>query len=279
MKKILNNIWGRNIINFELYHRTWLYEAIEKGNTTAIENAYNFFFSNSEVVSSILKVPIRSCLLECTNCGQMFSYILDGDNLYESYKGRKINMAESCIDKDYTNYYIDINIPTGEILCADSLPYGHEVFKDIRNRDTRISVNSYKGCYDETMEYAKLNALHMYVGNTCPSLYKSGNTLVVGRPTVIETDEEEIEVSPLENSEEIGWICTDLWWASIIDFSIYKELLIKTFGEEEGLKKIEEITPLNKKIKPGVYRCYYLYKDNSDEINEFIKIEWLKEID
>lgn len=64
--------------------------------------------------------------------------------------------------------------------------------------------------------------------------------------------------------EKIANICTDLWWASIVDIEVYTKLLVDYFGKDKAKSYIDELEPIETKIKPRVYKCTNFRKDEYD---------------
>lgn len=233
----------------------------------------------------------------CNECGKRIFYNLSYKEItpmeYVKTTGIDTEIKSMTCNKIPSEYSMDIAFPTGELICDDGLPYRRDIFKDISNKD--YNINASKGIYDTIIDYAKENVLHIFVGNTCPSVWLKdndklaiGNSYEDGECTCGSIDYksctcESKEINPLDG-KDISFICTDLWWASVVDVSIYKKLLIDTFGEEKGLTKLSEIKKIKTRIKPGIYRCTY-YKDspNYDTWEEgkptiYCKMNWIKEI-
>lgn len=214
----------------------------------------------------------------CFECGEYINFVFDGTTIKEtklSYNGDDVEKTKIPCKKVGT-YSFDINFPTGTLICTDWFPYGKELLLHL---DNGRSINSNLGIYERSQKYAELNLVHMFVGNTCPSVYYKDGTLLVGRNGYDEDNDKELSL--MEDGEYMGYICTDLWWASIVDAEIYKKLLIDKFGEEESLSMFNEIEMLEKTIKPGKYRCTYLKNEENEDSpkpNVFIKMEWIGNI-
>ena len=189
-------------------------------------------------------------------------------------------------------------------ICSDSF-YG--------------DINITNGIKETILNFAEKNISHVFVGNTCPSLYWKDNKMAIentwtneGRYCICGHDRGDdywknspcecgfIEVKSIEDSKNISNICTDLWWVTIMDKKIYKEILYKSlednvdfYTEEEIQEKREEIEYYLKetlvteqKIKPGVYKCHYnmLAREQEDENynlckpTTYLTLEWISDI-
>lgn len=229
----------------------------------------------------------------CTECGEYFVYSLDINGIkpmkFKKTLGVSTELEYSHCVKIPKSYSFEIAFPTGELICDDGLPYTRELFKDIYDYD----INCSKGIYDTIIDFSKNNILHVFVGNTSPSVWlKDDNKLAIGNSyedneCICGADSYEDctceykEIVPLDG-EEISFICTDLWWASIVDVKVYKELLISQFGEKEALEKLKKMERAKKKIRPGIYNCTYFSEatdinyDNKPII--YAKMEWVRDI-
>jgi len=228
----------------------------------------------------------------CFECGETVKYLFNGKSIKDiqmKYENGDFVESESKCSK-VGIYSVDIAIPSGILMCADWLPYASELLKHL---DTHgHSINTNLGVFERVNRYAEVNVLHMFVGNTCPRVYYKDGLVVVGMSGYKDLegndededydieDEDENEIPPLEGGKCIESICTDLWWATIVDSEIYKKLLIDKFGEADGLVKFNEIEKVSTPIKKGVYKCTYFGRGNDDDNSPhtFFNMEWVKEI-
>lgn len=211
---------------------------------------------------------------ECSECGKLVVYEYDIENceILDYTRNSKTNKLERGCCTFVDDYSFEIDIPTGEILCCDRLPF-YDMLQRLDN--TKHTLNSNLGLKERTLSYATENIFHVFVGNSCPDVFKKDNTLYIGHSSDNECGEcscgreecdcEYEEYPPIEGAEQIADICTDLWWASIVDISIYKKLLIDYYGEEQAKTYMKEITPIETKIKPGVYRGYVKRQNSHDD--------------
>lgn len=190
----------------------------------------------------------------CSDCGSKFSFII---SLERGILNIRVE-SDSICEKN-REYSIEVDFPTGEIVVDDWPPFFPEFMeRGIVNND-RFDVNYVHGIRAASEQAARDGGYgYFFVGNTSPSIWKEGDGLRVGY-----LDEENEDMS-------IGSICTDLWWVTIIDVSIYKKYL-NAIGQEyseELIKKKSYGTANIIKIEPGRYRIkpYYGlgYSDGPD---------------
>lgn len=207
---------------------------------------------------------------ECDECGELLTYAFNGREIKSvNFNGNKEEILNCNINKPELEFEIDF--PTGKLLCEDSIPFMRDAMKELKLDNQKHSICSTTGIYERTNNYASVNMFHVCVGNTCPSLWKHNDTLAIGRSIEnfdgcnhecdnckdITCEEDLLPLS--QDSIDIASICTDLWWATVVDVEVYKSLLIKVYGEEEGIKKLNSIEEerVKTQITPGRYKCTY----------------------
>lgn len=202
---------------------------------------------------------------QCEHCGEHIRYILK-DNAIQP-------KSRTCYEiKPQT---VDIHVPSGRLIFLDwpRKGRGKELLSYL---DEGKSINSFKGQVERIHRYAGEQIFHFFVGNTCPSVYKDGDSILIGNPPL---DEEDEEIAFTETAEKEGYVCTDLWWVTAYDASVYDQLLKQKFPEEEAnklMKKMLDEAHCEVQMKPGVYRCYWTKHDEDAPL--FGKMEWIGEI-
>lgn len=310
MKKEIEDKFERNIqwlreslkqdkIELNIKHNIALTELLKESKDEFIEEfidsfEYKIGLLSDEEFEQLKKGEgklIKSAGL-CHGCGEFVALIFTGTKVIPGrFKNQEIEEFFNC-NKPKKEFSVEINFPTGELICDDYPMYAKELFK--KESNTEHSLNSLKGIYETTMNFAKKNVLNVYVGNSCPDVWvKNNDKLAIGNSyekdnctcdsdNYINCECEYIELTPI-NGESIATICTDLWWATVVDVGTYRNLLVEEFGEIEGEKMLDNIKKCNTKIKPGVYRCTYFngsandYTYEKEEPVMYCKIEWIKE--
>lgn len=199
----------------------------------------------------------------CFDCGERVSYVLDGEQLVpietECFKQKEVEVM--------------IPVPTGELIFADWLEHGNEVIRYLS--ESSFDVNTLKGLIETTLSYARAGIGHFFVGNSCPSVLKKEDNILIGNNSYDDDDEE----IPLDKeAESVGSVCTDLWWVTVCDRSIYEKIAIEKFGEHKGkemAKEAAEHADVSLKVEPGTYklRCFMRVKDDYELYATLEKVE------
>lgn len=88
-----------------------------------------------------------------------------------------------------------------------------------------FNVNATKGIIKTMDHYAKQGMLHGYVGNSCPTLFLSEDNgeILIGAEFDGDAEcEEDENLLPDDSYKELAFVCTDLWWYSIVDLEDFK---------------------------------------------------------
>ena len=211
--------------------------------------------------------PIKSNPIICYNCGKSVNLCFDGKRIYNE------DTESTCFDKK--EFSFDITVNSGKLVLADWIPYGLEIL-GIEDED----VNFLEGRYIQSKNYADLNVMHFYVGNTSPLVSQKDNTVIIESPGYYENEDgTDGQIFYDESFEQKGNICTDLWWATGIDLEYYKSLINKKFGEgwtDEYLDNfLKRAIILD--VEPGIYTCTTFYENcdryDYSKSNLFIRIE------
>lgn len=101
------------------------------------------------------------------------------------------------------------------------------VENDLRQffNDEDFDVNSKKGIIQTMEHYAKQGMLHGFVGNSSPTLLfsKKDKKIIIGAD-YDEYESRETDGLPNDSYKELAYVCTDLWWYSIVDVEHFKKL-------------------------------------------------------
>lgn len=142
---------------------------------------------------------------------------------------------------------ITLEVPSGKIIVADNLRSVYNGF----DRDKLADYNSVLGQAQFVEAMAKLGCAYGPVGNSCPTLWKTGeDTYIVARKPWLTGDEDEWadedSVPAPEGAESLAGIITDLWAYCIAD---YDDWLAK------GGKPVEELgwSVIVVEVPPGTY--------------------------
>lgn len=148
-------------------------------------------------------------------------------------------LAQSpCPYKDGIPMSVELNVPSGRILVGNDF---REWFSIDQAIEDSVSVNYASGIKTIVDEYAKQSMLHFFVGNSCPSVTQvAKDSFLVGNHGYQEDKKSALP------GQELGGVCTDLWWVSIVDGAE---------AEQRGLPESEVEVELH--VSPGRYRLKY----------------------
>lgn len=173
---------------------------------------------------------------KCDNCEQNFTVAITIPNIHFS-------CSEACEVGDVT---FDIAFPTGVVVFDDNPDRFGEAYElKVLPDTTGITLESTKGINTITRRWAESNIVRVFVGNTSPRIWKDAddNLQIGGRH-----DEDEY----LKDFENMGYICTDLWWTTMLDKSTYDAIIAKLPVERDPRYYEKDIKTFN--IRPGTYR-------------------------
>ena len=287
----VKEVFEKGEIRIELEHQTYAKQVFEeRDQNTKIDYFIELFMGSLFLSQQVELTQLKGVGHVCQECGQtiIYEYDLKTNELRDYIRNRETNTLKrgSCLFvNDYT---FEIAVPTGELIGQDQLPYSSEMLSPLE--ETEHSLNSRLGVKERTLAYANQNIFHVFVGNTCPAVFKKGNLLVVGHTNNnedgpcscglegCECDYE--EYPPIDDAIKIAEIWTDLWWVSLVDVAIYEQLLIDYYGSEQAQAYMRGIKPIETKIRPGVYQCTYLRcNENEERPSIYATLEWIRELE
>lgn len=131
-----------------------------------------------------------------------------------------------------------IQAPSGELLTADwfRIP---QFNSQVRPEDRPIvSVNTLSGQHHETNRCAtRFCFAHVFVSNTSPSIYETDGKFLIGRE-IYDCEDNEKQAFGSPEGTIVAKVCTDMWWATIIDRAVLTELVSRN---EVGMETAEKI--------------------------------------
>lgn len=211
-----------------------------------------------QIVSKTLPGPIplgrKSCLLSCYYCGEDLGFVFDGN---------KIEVDTVCrYPGGIKSMNMELNCPSGKLVFANDL---RRYFKVIGDWD----INKQIGILKTFKSYEAVGMAYGFVGNSCPGVYRVDNqhlTISSSAPVSFWDAEAEVYVDYTEEEiatmspagEDVGSICTDLWWYSVVD---YDDLVnrLDSKNVELFIKNNCDVV----EVLPGVYKVDHFLKNHS----------------
>lgn len=174
-------------------------------------------------------------------------------------------------------YSAKVNFPTGSLLVMDWLRIDDFInsTKDIKYEGEPIDINNEEGQIELVKRYLKNGFLSVHVGNSCPSIFNVDGQLVIGQ---LDYDPDEDD----RPDSAIGMVCTDLWWATVIDREDAIRIIKLTnpdASDEHLSSKIDEYakerTVTMVTVEPGEYNVYFntFNENTTDKQYESIKMD------
>lgn len=202
-------------------------ENIEKHYQKLINKINNGIFENNELI-------VES---QCLNCGKSINVVGKNWNLDLvdiDYKNNQITALKDCLEDKL--YEVKVEFKTGELLIADWFRIKEFTKKVKYNPDyTNVSINFALGRLKSTQHAAELGFVTVHVGNTCPNILQKDEDFIFGH---FEYDHNESEEpAKIDEYQEKGMVCTDLWNVTVID----KYRLIEIVSDSTGTEKAQEI--------------------------------------
>jgi len=172
-----------------------------------------------------------SALCRCCHCEQ------------EQYQfdGLKLLSENPCPYPHGFEIEFDIAILSGKMMISDDFRPWFSV-----PGEGGINVNSVSGTGEMTVEAASNGFAHFAVGNSCPSLFRAGDTYSVAC-LALDDDEKPMDAEARhyqEQATQLTVVDTELWWVTIAD--------AEDFRTRGCQAPADEIC-----VEPGTYRFRY----------------------
>jgi hypothetical protein len=166
---------------------------------------------------------------KCSYCGHRDFYT----------DGFKIWTDRPCPLKDGIEVKVSIEVPSGKLLVGND--FRNEF--PVKNDDFYVNeLHEMARCTETYAEEGPM--LHFFVGNSCPSIYRSKddpNKLICANPIYEEDGDEDGEIEGYEKTGSS--VCTDLWWVSIADYDEAAKRGLTTDGPGWTENDVVEVEP------------------------------------
>lgn len=149
-----------------------------------------------------------------------------------------------------------VNFPSGRVIYADMIRLQPliDIIKPISQKEPSSSIRS---ICEVTRKLAELGVVHVYSSNSSPYIYRSESALTVGH------DVEETNTSRGDFKTNGDFVCTDLWWVTLVDEARLIEILAQSMSTEQAKSEIDKYLIENHgdtgrlEMEPGEYQLYF----------------------
>lgn len=146
-----------------------------------------------------------------------------------------------CYHDQNRAYTASVQFPSGKLLANDWFRLDNPGFNDATKKATGHvqSINHATGRITKSLAFADLNIAYQSIGNTCPSVWKIGDILIIGYMDD-EVDEEADEIVDMGSVHthqaeltHVASISTDLWAYTIADQDVVTQIVRDETGDPE----------------------------------------------
>ena len=149
-------------------------------------------------------------------------------------------------------HHVPIDFPSGQVLAFDACR--SKVFREVMDQlEAGLpSINSVAGRVERSTFLASLGIASVFVGNTS---------------TVLRLDEQGIRggwtSTPEEGTRDLGTVCNDMWWTSVVDRQTWVGLFAKhpdvADPEAAVARWLKECASqvIQATVEPGTYHLYF----------------------
>jgi hypothetical protein len=166
--------------------------------------------------------------------------------------------------KQYDSVVIEWECKSGKIIVDD---WFSGLSRDPYDK-LYANINTTVGIIKTIHNFSEKGILHGFVGNSSPGLYWNSEKQILEIGTEIDWEETEEPVN--KSLREVGHVCTDLWWYSIMDYEEYKK---------RGGKDNDHWTNNIIEIPKGKYRLTHYYGVSTQEYHPNTAYAKLEKID
>lgn len=205
----------------------------------------------------------------CEHCGERFYVDVDVDKktittgIIDQTTFELIDNAVCKYSEGFPEFSVQINVPSGKLVFGN----------DFRNLitiddDDAHDINHVQGKIKYSKNNADAGLVLLFVGNTCPSVFKKDDQLLIMNQ---EYDHEIDDYKEDPTLQNLGSICTDLWWFSAMDYDHF--MIAQEELRNDDPDSYEEIEFDNNTfivdVEPGRYEFssrHHLLKDEDNEL-------------
>lgn len=203
----------------------------------------------------------------CGNCGDRISF-------KASDSGEDYVSETECAYKDgFPPIEAMLEVPSGEIILFNDLRKFYE------EESPRSNINYMIGQKQYTDHFAKQGMIMHFIGNTCASVVQvSDERLEIGYFGCDKEEDCKYDTCPAPDcgfveKNEIGSICTDLWWYCAVDKDAFEKRIGKTVDQYQKEYHATGAWPevVRAKVTPGTYRSVGQYHIDDERLFSYIE--------
>lgn len=208
---VINNIrsCNRDIIRFDVEYKL-LVDVFTAFLSVRDNTTINYYFMFSYGKNKVEFQSSRSC----PSCNEYLTMMIDYDKMAVVSLLKKTDCPLAVSPK---NIVVELQSPSGKLVFLND---PRQFLKIERDNRYKVSINSTLGCLQETESYAAQNVGYFFIGNCMPYIFQKGNEILFS--SFNEESDEDIE--QFKDYDELGSVCTDLWWYSILDYQLFLDL-------------------------------------------------------
>lgn len=162
----------------------------------------------------------------CPSCSTYISMVID----YNTNTVCSLLKKPDCLLKELPDT-VEINLesPSGKLVFLNDPRRFLKVERDGRNSR---SINSLLGCIEETQAYAAHNVGFFFIANSVPSIMQSHEKILFASYD----EEDDHSIKQFEDYTNLGYVCADLWWYTVLDHQLYLDLCAAKGVEPESIE-------------------------------------------
>lgn len=168
----------------------------------------------------------------CPSCSTYIAMVID----YNTNTVRSLLKKPDCLLKELPNT-VEVNLesPSGKLVFLNDPRRFFKVKRDDRHSH---SINSLLGCIEETKAYADHNVGFFFIANSLPNIMQNHEKILF----TSYDDEDEDSIDKFKDYANLGYVCADLWWYTVLDHQLYLDLCASKGVDPESIDHTVAVT-------------------------------------
>lgn len=168
----------------------------------------------------------------CPSCSTYITMVID----YNTNTVCSLLKKPDCLLKEQPDTIeIDLESPSGKLVFLNDPRRFLKVERDERNSR---SINSLLGCIEETKAYAAHNVGFFFIANSLPNIMQDHEKILF----TSYNDEDEESIEKFKDYANLGYVCADLWWYTVLDHQLYLDLCAAKGVDPESIDHTVAVT-------------------------------------